>query len=39
MRDDSKTKKQLVAELEQQRERSDALYQVSNRLAGGHDIN
>ncbi len=32
-----KTKKQLLQELKQERERSNALYQVSNRLAGIHD--
>ena len=37
MRDGKKTKKQLLAELEQERERSDVLYQVSNKLAGAHD--
>ncbi len=37
MTDERKTKKQLLAELERERERSDALYQVSNRLAGAHD--
>lgn len=30
MKDERKTKKQLLQELKQERERSDALYQVSN---------
>jgi len=44
MNDERKTKKQLLEELgrerervEREKERSDALYQVSNRLAGVHD--
>ena len=34
MNDLRKTKKQLLEELQQERKRSDALYQVSNKLAG-----
>lgn len=37
MRDEKKTKNQFLAELKQERERSDALYQISNRLAGVQD--
>ena len=37
MKAERKTKKQLLQELEQERERSDALYQISNQLAGAHD--
>ena len=37
MNDKRKTKNQLLDELERERARSDALYQVSNRLAGAHD--
>ena len=37
MNDEQKTKRQLLEELRQERERSDALSQVSGRLAGVHD--
>ncbi len=37
MNDQSKTKKQLIEELDRERERSNALYRVSNLLAGAHD--
>ena len=37
MTDERKTNKQLLAELQQERERSDALYQISNKLAGARD--
>jgi len=37
MKGDKKTKNQLLDELERGIMRSDALYQVSNRLAGAHD--
>ena len=37
MSDQRKTKKQLFEELEQERERSLALQEISNRLAGAHD--
>ena len=37
MNDQRKTKKQLLEELEQERERSIALQEVSKRVAGVHD--
>ena len=37
MNDQRKTKKQLMAELERERERSLALQQVSKRVAAAHD--
>ena len=37
MNDQRKTKKQLIEEMEQQRERSSALAEVSKRVAGAHD--
>ncbi|MCH8989916.1 MAG: GAF domain-containing protein [Chloroflexi bacterium] len=37
MNDQRKTKKQLVEDLQRERERSNALQEVSNRLAGAHD--
>ncbi|MCI0830249.1 MAG: hypothetical protein J4N67_08940, partial [Chloroflexi bacterium] len=37
MNDQRKTKKQLLEELRRERERSDALQHVSNKLAGAHD--
>ena len=37
MSDQRKTKKQLLEELEQERERSLALSEVSKRVAGAHD--
>ncbi|MCI0845150.1 MAG: GAF domain-containing protein, partial [Chloroflexi bacterium] len=37
MNDQRKTKKQLLEELQRERERSVALQEISNRLAGAHD--
>ena len=37
MNDQRKTKKQLLEELELERERSIVLQEISNRLAGAHD--